>query len=88
MLLAKIGANTTMVSAGLLHDTTDDSFLDYDYIFHMFGANVAHLVEGVCTFSSPFVLLVLFVHRLMLVHDFSKRKTENKCLMQASMALL
>jgi GTP pyrophosphokinase len=50
MLLAKIGAGATVVAAGLLHDTTDDSFFDYDYIFHMFGADVAHLVEGVCSF--------------------------------------
>uniref|UniRef100_A0A0E0ESP5 HD domain-containing protein n=1 Tax=Oryza meridionalis TaxID=40149 RepID=A0A0E0ESP5_9ORYZ len=47
VLLAKIGANSTVVSAGLLHDTIDDSFIDYDHIFHMFGAGVADLVEGV-----------------------------------------
>lgn len=47
MLLAKIGANATVVSAGLLHDTIDDSFVDYDHIFHMFGVGVADLVEGV-----------------------------------------
>ena len=52
MLLAKIGANATVVSAGLLHDTIDDSFIDYDHIFHMFGAGVADLVEGVCAPSS------------------------------------
>jgi len=45
--LAKIGANATVVSAGLLHDTIDDSFMDYDDIFRMFGAGVADLVEGV-----------------------------------------
>jgi hypothetical protein len=48
VLLAKIGANATVVSAGLLHDTIDDSFVDYDHIFHMFGTGVADLVEGVC----------------------------------------
>jgi (p)ppGpp synthase/HD superfamily hydrolase len=47
VLLAKIGASATVVSAGLLHDTIDDSFVDYDHIFHMFGAGVADLVEGV-----------------------------------------
>lgn len=47
VLLAKIGANATVVSAGLLHDTIDDSFMDYDQIFRMFGAGVADLVEGV-----------------------------------------
>lgn len=47
VLLAKVGANATVVAAGLLHDTLDDSFVDYDYIFHTFGAGVADLVEGV-----------------------------------------
>jgi GTP pyrophosphokinase len=65
MLLAKIGADTTVVAAGLLHDTIDDSFFDYEYIFQMFGANVAHLVEGVCTF---------FICKLMPVNNLSKRK--------------
>lgn len=51
MLLAKIGANAAVVSAGLLHDTIDDSFIDYDHIFHMFGAGVADLVEGVRVLS-------------------------------------
>ncbi|XP_008784310.2 probable GTP diphosphokinase RSH2, chloroplastic [Phoenix dactylifera] len=51
VLLAKIGANATVVAAGLLHDTFDDSFVDYDYIFHMFGAGVADLVEGVSKLS-------------------------------------
>ncbi|XP_072998474.1 probable GTP diphosphokinase RSH2, chloroplastic [Typha latifolia] len=51
VLLAKIGANATVVSAGLLHDTIDDSFMDYDHIFHMFGAGVADLVEGVSKLS-------------------------------------
>jgi hypothetical protein len=43
-----IGATATVVSAGLLHDTIDDSFMDYDDIFQMLGAGVADLVEGVC----------------------------------------
>ncbi|XP_052165595.1 probable GTP diphosphokinase RSH2, chloroplastic [Oryza glaberrima] len=51
VLLAKIGANATVVSAGLLHDTIDDSFMDYDQIFRMFGAGVADLVEGVSKLS-------------------------------------
>lgn len=49
--LANIGANATVVSAGLLHDTIDDSFMDYDHIFRMFGAGVADLVEGVSKLS-------------------------------------
>ncbi|CAL9772416.1 unnamed protein product [Musa acuminata subsp. burmannicoides] len=51
VLLAKVGANATVVAAGLLHDTLDDSFFDYDHIFHMFGAGVADLVEGVSKLS-------------------------------------
>lgn len=52
MLLAKIGANGEVVAAGLLHDTTDDSWMDYRDIYNVFGAKVADLVEGV-----PFLLL-------------------------------
>jgi (p)ppGpp synthase/HD superfamily hydrolase len=51
VLLAKIGANAAVVSSGLLHDTIDDSFIDYDHIFHMFGVGVADLVEGVRVLS-------------------------------------
>lgn len=47
MLLATIGANLTVVAAGLLHDTLDDSFMTSDYIFGTFGAGVADLVEEV-----------------------------------------
>lgn len=45
--LAKIGANSTVVAAGLLHDSVDDSFLTYDHISRSLGAEVAELVEGV-----------------------------------------
>lgn len=51
VLLALIGANSTVVAAGLLHDTVDDAFLTYDYIYGMFGAGVADLVEGVSKLS-------------------------------------
>ncbi|XP_059641057.1 probable GTP diphosphokinase RSH3, chloroplastic [Cornus florida] len=51
VLLAMIGANSTVVAAGLLHDTLDDSFIAYDYIFGTFGAGVADLVEGVSKLS-------------------------------------
>ncbi|KAK7349303.1 hypothetical protein VNO77_06564 [Canavalia gladiata] len=51
VLLALIGANSTVVAAGLLHDTLDDAFLSYDYILGMFGAGVADLVEGVSKLS-------------------------------------
>ena len=59
MLLAKIGVSATVVSAGLLHDTIDDSFVDYDHIFHMFGAGVADLVEGVRVSLSWILAIVL-----------------------------
>jgi len=51
VLLALIGANSTVVAAGLLHDTLDDAYLTYDYIFGTFGAGVADLVEGVRNLS-------------------------------------
>lgn len=50
-LLATIGANSTVVAAGLLHDTIDDCSTTYDYIFQTFGAGVADLVEGVSKLS-------------------------------------
>ncbi|OWM79915.1 probable GTP diphosphokinase RSH2, chloroplastic [Punica granatum] len=51
VLLALIGANSVVVAAGLLHDTIDDSFMSYDYILRIFGANVADLVQGVSKLS-------------------------------------
>ncbi|KAH9620103.1 hypothetical protein KSS87_009885 [Heliosperma pusillum] len=52
LLLAAIGANSTVVAAGLLHDSIDDSFLTYDYILAMFGQAVADLVQGVSKLSN------------------------------------
>jgi len=51
VLLALIGANSTVVAAGLLHDSLDDAFLTYDYIVGVFGTGVADLVEGVRNLS-------------------------------------
>jgi len=51
ILLAMIGASSTVVAAGLLHDTLDDSFMNYDYIFRTFGVKIADLVEGVSKLS-------------------------------------
>ncbi|XP_058227302.1 probable GTP diphosphokinase RSH2, chloroplastic [Rhododendron vialii] len=51
VLLAAIGANSTVVAAGLLHDTLDDSSMSYDHIYLTFGAEVADLVEGVSKLS-------------------------------------
>lgn len=45
--LALIGANSTVVAAGLLHDTLDDTFMSYDYVLRNFGAGVADLIVGV-----------------------------------------
>lgn len=47
VLLANIGASSTVVAAGLLHDAVDDSFLTFDHISRSFGAGVGDLVEGV-----------------------------------------
>ncbi|GKC45739.1 probable GTP diphosphokinase RSH2, chloroplastic [Tanacetum coccineum] len=51
VLLATIGANATVVAAGLFHDTLDDSFISYDYVLQTFGAGVANLVQGVSKLS-------------------------------------
>ncbi|GJS73679.1 Myb domain protein 4r1 [Tanacetum coccineum] len=51
VLLATVGANATVVAAGLLHDTLDDSFISYDYVLQTFGAGVADLVQGVSKLS-------------------------------------
>ncbi|KAL8466324.1 hypothetical protein ACS0TY_035438 [Phlomoides rotata] len=51
VLLANIGVNSTVVAAGLLHDTVDDSFLTYEDIFRSLGMGVADLVEGVSKLS-------------------------------------
>ncbi|KAI4387347.1 hypothetical protein MLD38_005186 [Melastoma candidum] len=44
VLLALIGANSTVVAAGLLHDTLDDTFISNDYLLRTFGVGVANLV--------------------------------------------
>ncbi|KAL5698766.1 GTP diphosphokinase [Ranunculus cassubicifolius] len=51
ILLANIGANATVVAAGLLHDTLDDAHTSYDCIQKNFGIGVAGLVEGVSKLS-------------------------------------
>ncbi|KAI9102946.1 hypothetical protein K1719_023385 [Acacia pycnantha] len=51
VLLALIGASSTVVAAGLLHDTLDDSFMASDNLLGAFGARVADLVEGVSNLS-------------------------------------
>ncbi|KAG6428841.1 hypothetical protein SASPL_106880 [Salvia splendens] len=51
VLLANIGASSTVVAAGLLHDAVDDSFLTFDHISSSFGAGVGDLIEGVSKLS-------------------------------------
>ncbi|KAK6128064.1 hypothetical protein DH2020_038192 [Rehmannia glutinosa] len=51
ILLADIGANSTVVAAGLLHDSVDDSFVTYDHISRLFGVGIADLVKGVSKLS-------------------------------------
>ena len=58
ILLAEIGANSTVVIAGILHDTLDDSFMTYDYILRTFGSGVADLVQGVRKETSSHVLMI------------------------------
>ncbi|KAI4999786.1 hypothetical protein ZWY2020_004375 [Hordeum vulgare] len=37
--------SATVISPRVMHDNIDDSLDEYDYIFHMFGAGVADLLE-------------------------------------------
>lgn len=57
MLLAKVGANSTVVAAGLLHDTVDDSSVTLDHISKSIGAAVADLVEGVSNINLRYLYL-------------------------------
>ncbi|KAE8637300.1 probable GTP diphosphokinase RSH2, chloroplastic [Cucumis sativus] len=68
VMLALVGANSTVVAAGLLHDTIDDSFVTHDYILGTFGAEVADLVEGVSKLSH--------LSKLAREHDTAERTVE------------
>ncbi len=46
-ILAELGMDTTTLVAALLHDTVEDTGLTTDELATEFGAEVAHLVEGV-----------------------------------------
>lgn len=61
VLLANVGADSTVVAAGLLHDTVDDSFVTCENIAGSFGSEVADLVKGVRLMC--FLLLVLCLPR-------------------------
>ncbi|MBA0051954.1 bifunctional (p)ppGpp synthetase/guanosine-3',5'-bis(diphosphate) 3'-pyrophosphohydrolase [Streptomyces sp. AJS327] len=47
LLLAQLGAETTTLTASLLHDTVEDTDATLERVREDFGAEVAHLVDGV-----------------------------------------
>lgn len=46
-ILAELGATGPVLVAGLLHDTVEDTEYTYEQLMADFGAEVAHLVDGV-----------------------------------------
>ncbi|MGW6458890.1 RelA/SpoT family protein [Streptomyces sp. NPDC055078] len=47
LILAELGAETTTLTASLLHDTVEDTEVTLDQVKTGFGAEVAYLVDGV-----------------------------------------
>ncbi|MEX0170392.1 RelA/SpoT family protein [Streptomyces sp. LMG1-1-1.1] len=47
LILAELGAETTTLTASLLHDTVEDTDVTLDQVSREFGAEVAYLVDGV-----------------------------------------
>ncbi|WP_310725450.1 HD domain-containing protein [Streptomyces sp. N2A] len=47
LILAELGAETTTLTASLLHDTVEDTDLTLDQVRERFGAEVGYLVDGV-----------------------------------------
>jgi GTP diphosphokinase / guanosine-3',5'-bis(diphosphate) 3'-diphosphatase len=47
LILAQLGAETTTLTASLLHDTVEDTEVTLEQVRGEFGAEVAHLVDGV-----------------------------------------
>ncbi|MFG1808324.1 RelA/SpoT family protein [Streptomyces sp. NPDC049040] len=47
LILAELGAETTTLTASLLHDTVEDTDVTLDQVREEFGAEVTHLVDGV-----------------------------------------
>ncbi|MFJ3234540.1 RelA/SpoT family protein [Streptomyces sp. NPDC086787] len=47
LILAELGAETTTLTASLLHDTVEDTDLTLDQVGEEFGAEVRYLVDGV-----------------------------------------
>ncbi|KAL2621753.1 hypothetical protein R1flu_001958 [Riccia fluitans] len=52
LLLALTGADSTVVAAGLLHDTVDDSNLKQEQLRATFGSEIEYLVSGVSKLST------------------------------------
>ena len=46
VMLALIGANSTVVTVGLLHDTLDDSFMNYNYVFGLLVLELLIWLKG------------------------------------------
>jgi GTP pyrophosphokinase len=47
LILAELGAETTTLTASLLHDTVEDTEVTLDQVQREFGTEVSHLVDGV-----------------------------------------
>ncbi|MGV9311704.1 RelA/SpoT family protein [Streptomyces sp. NPDC003691] len=47
LILAELGAETTTLTASLLHDTVEDTEVTLDQVEREFGAEVAYIVDGV-----------------------------------------
>ncbi|MFE0425544.1 RelA/SpoT family protein, partial [Streptomyces sp. NPDC058953] len=47
LILAELGAETTTLTASLLHDTVEDTDVTLDQVEREFGAEVAYIVDGV-----------------------------------------
>ncbi|MFK0265601.1 RelA/SpoT family protein [Streptomyces angustmyceticus] len=47
LILAELGAETTTLTASLLHDTVEDTEVTLDQVRERFGAEVCYLVDGV-----------------------------------------
>lgn len=47
IILAKAGLDKTVVAAGILHDTLDDSMMTEQQLRDIFGDKLANLVGGV-----------------------------------------
>jgi len=46
-ILAELGMDDTTIAAGLLHDVQEDCGVPFEEMVRLFGAEVAHLVDGV-----------------------------------------